>query len=114
MDIQLDFRTILAGANVIFFVIIIPLIKYIWNNRIKEIDEDIKELKEVIAESAKSERKFWQGVFNRVDGSLKDINLKVNTNCRDIKAIKGTCEIEIKRLDERIDGRVEMCREKHK
>lgn len=79
-----------------------------------EIKIEVKELEHIIREGLKSETKFWQGVFNRIDEQLKDISLKVNSNCQDLKEMRAECKAEIRRLDQRIDGRVDVCTERHK
>lgn len=84
------------------------------NKEDDEIKIEIKELEHIIREGLKSETTFWQGVFNRIDEQLKDIYLKVNSNCQDLKEMRAECKSEIRRLDQRIDGRVDVCTERHK
>lgn len=84
-------------------------------------EENLKSLKDVIQEGIKNEHIFWHDVFSRIDNQLKEqdrkmdemfsiINQTLNNINRDVEELKG----DIKRIDERIDGRTEICNERHK
>jgi hypothetical protein len=83
-------------------------------------DEELKILEDLFQEGIKQERKFWQDVFTRIDKNIDDIYNKLDQNLssinltltainKDLEGLKG----EIKTTNERIDGRTELCNERH-
>lgn len=117
MDIKLDVKTLLAAANFILFIVVLPLLKYIWSNHVKRIEawqdrheeeaakyreerkKEFDEFMHEVSNSIKEERKFNYEIFTKHDDNLAQLYDRTKNLCTshteiegDIKMIKKVCD----------------------
>lgn len=103
MDITLDYKTIIAFLNIMVFVVVIPLLKYIWsghlrseNKKWEEHDKDHKEFAKQISDSYKDEGKFRQDVMTRHENSITDLFDRTTKNCKAIDKVSNKLDNQLK------------------
>jgi len=96
---ELSLTTIVSIINTLVVAIIVPLLKYIWSNNIKQIDARFK----VIQDGQKDEKRFWQDVYAKHDTAIHELYDRT----------KEICTMSEKN-GEKIAAQRQLCDERHK
>jgi len=117
--IEVDFKTIIALTNLVLFIIVVPLLKYIWNSHTravidwqKEHDssaeksriERKQEYTEFISEVSsgiKFERQFTYNLYGKHEDSIAELYERSKNVCATQEKLAGKIETQTKLCEER-------------